>query len=182
MIRQKNRWLLSLKAWGILTLMLWVSISSPASIWGGVHHFCVAGEAQPLSPSFREMVTNDWEVTHCRDERGTVKHMGSHKEFFVRAKKYPRNYQSLPPEEKTRLKRRFREWQSLPQERKRTLRHRMEKWQQLPPERREHFQQWFQQWKELSPEERGVIRKKLEKWDRLPPDEQEKVRRRFYRP
>ncbi|MEA1948006.1 MAG: DUF3106 domain-containing protein [Thermodesulfobacteriota bacterium] len=181
--KTKNRWLLSLRAWGIvLILMLWVSISFPALIWGWSHRFYGAGDAQPLPPSSREIVSNDWEYTHCRDERGTVKRMEGHKEFFVRARNYRRNYQNLPPEEKTRLKRRFREWQSLPQERKRTLRHRMEKWNQFPPEKREHFQQWFQQWKELSPEERGVIRKKLEKWDILPPDEQEKVRRRFYRP
>ena len=183
MIRQKNRWLLSLKAWDIaLILMLWVFISFPSSIWGWSHGFYGAGDDQPLPPFSRKMVSNDWEDTHCRYEQGTVKRMEGHKEFFVRARNYPRNYQSLPPEEKDKLKRRFREWQSLPQERKRTLRHRMEKWKQLPPEKREHFQQWFQQWKELSPEEQGLIRKKLERWDILPPDEQEKVRRRFYRP
>ena len=182
-MRQKNRWVFSLRAWGIvLIIMLWVSISFPALIWGRSHSFYGAGDAQPLPPSSREIFTNDWESVYYHAERRTIKRVEQNKEFLVRAKNYRRNYQSLPPEEKARLKGRFREWQSLPQERKRTLRHRMEKWKQLPPEKREHFQQWFQQWKELSPEERGVIRKKLEKWDILPPDEQEKVRRRFYRP
>lgn len=182
MAGHQNRLLNSLKAWGVvLTLILGFSIFCTELTWGESYRFSRKVYARQMKKFSQEIVPDDRESIYSRGNQGTRNRMRRNKEFYFQAKNYKKDYRSLTPEEKARLKGRYRKWQSLPQERQQMLRHRMEKWRQLPPERREHFQQWFQQWKELSPNERGAIRKKLDKWDMLPPDEQEKLRRRFHK-
>jgi hypothetical protein len=90
-----------------------------------------------------------------------------------------REYDTLSPEEKARMKRRFREWKSLPPEKQELLRRRMKRWKQLPPEDRSLYERRFEQWQRLSPEERKRIRERLKKWNGLPREEKEKIRRRF---
>lgn len=183
MMRYKNRSLKSLKPWSIvLTLILGVSIFFPVSTWGRSHRFYEKVYVQRTENSGRAIALKDREFYNYLEKQRTHTLIKHKKKYYLQAKDYGRNYRSLPPEEKARLKGMFREWQTLPQERKRILRRRMEKWKQLPPDKRERFQERFQQWRKLPPEEQENIRKKLKKWNVLPQDEREKMRRKFLRP
>jgi hypothetical protein len=183
MMGYKNRSLKSLKPWSIvLTLMLGVSIFFPVSTWGRSHRFYEKVYVQRMENSGRAIALKNRELYKHLEKQRTHTFIKHKKKFYLQAKDYGRNYRSLPPEEKARLKGTFREWQTLPQERKQILRRRMEKWRQLPPDIRERLQEWFQQWQKVPPNEQENIRKKLKKWNVLPQDEQEKIRRKFRRP
>lgn len=90
-----------------------------------------------------------------------------------------RGFESLSPEEKSRLKKKYEEWQSLPPEEKERLRRRMNQWQRMPRQDRELYERRYRQWQKLSPAERGKLREKFEQWDDLSPEEREKIRKRF---
>ena len=125
MAGHKNRSLKSLKAWGIvLTLILGCSIFYTELTWSRSHRFSGEVYVRQMEKFSQEIVPNDWESIYNCGKHGTHNRMRWNKEFFFQAKNYKRDYQSLPPEEKARLKGRYRKWQSLPQERRRMLRHR----------------------------------------------------------
>ena len=175
MVGFKYRALKRFKSWAIvLTLILGIFISFPSLAWSRSGGFYGGTHVQIVKKPRQETIPKNGELFNYGDKH--------RKDFSFHVKNHRKNYQSLPPEEKARLKGKYRKWQSLPHERQKTLRHRMEKWKQLPPVERELFQQWFQQWQRLSPAEREMVREKLQKWDILPPGEQKKIRRKFHRP
>ena len=90
-----------------------------------------------------------------------------------------KSYQSLSPEEKSRLNGKIRKWKSLPPEEQKELRHRMEKYKKLPSQDRKLYKKRFHQMQELPPVERRKVKDKLKKWDSLSPKEKEEIRRKF---
>ena len=102
--------------------------------------------------------------------------------YLFLARNYRDRYNRLSPKEKNMLDERYREWESLPEQERQRLRHRMKKYKQLPPKERERYQHRYRQWQKLSPDERYMIREKLQKWDSLPPEEKEQIRQRFRNP
>ena len=94
-------------------------------------------------------------------------------------KNHGRDFKSLSPEEKSRLKKKYEEWQSLPSEEKERLRRRMNQWQRMPRQDRELYERRYRQWQKLSPTERGKLREKFEQWNDLSPQERDKIRNRF---
>jgi len=90
-----------------------------------------------------------------------------------------KSYQSLSPEEKSRLNGKMRKWKSLPPEEQNELRHKMKKYKKLPSQDRKLYEKRFHQMQELPPVERRKVKDKLKKWDRLSPKEKEELRRKF---
>jgi len=89
------------------------------------------------------------------------------------------DYETLSPEEKSRLIRKIEKWKSLPPEEQNVLRDRMDQWKKLPSQERMLYQKRFNQMQKLPPGERKRVKEKLEKWDSLSPREKEEIRRRF---
>jgi hypothetical protein len=73
----------------------------------------------------------------------------------------------------------YREWQSLPPDEKQKIRQRMDELNKMSPQKRELYQQMFPQWQNLSPGERRRLQKDLENWEQLSPQQQHEIRRRF---
>jgi len=90
-----------------------------------------------------------------------------------------KNYETLSPEEKSRLNKRIEKWKALPPEEQNELRQRMEEWKRLPSQDRRLYEKRFHQMQELSPGERQRVKEKLRKWDSLSPREKEEIRGKF---
>ena len=91
----------------------------------------------------------------------------------------PPGFQSLSPEEKSRMQRQYREWQTLPPDQKDAMRRRMDDWNRMPQQNRDLYQQRYQQYQQLSPDERRKLENNLQRWDRLSPQERDSIRQRF---
>jgi Lon protease-like protein len=77
------------------------------------------------------------------------------------------------------FRKKYRQWQNLPPEEKSRLRNRMNQYKQMPPQDRQQYRQKLEQWKKLPSEDRRQIQKSLKGWKDLTPEEKEAIRRRL---
>lgn len=78
-------------------------------------------------------------------------------------KKDRKRFESLPPEDREKLRERRELFKSLPPEERERIERAREKYHNLPPERREELKE---KWRNMSPDERREYHRKMENDDR----------------
>ncbi|SMC22939.1 Protein of unknown function [Desulfacinum hydrothermale DSM 13146] len=146
-----------LRAW-LPIAILWGFLWVPHAAWGGYKDGAAARWERP------------WRVV-------TSLPAGA-----VLAKRHAGNAGGLGPgNDGLDWQKRYREWQSLSPEEKEKIRKRYEKYKSLPEPKRKLYEKRYRQWERLTPAQKKRVEDGLRRWDQLTPQEQESIRRLFLR-
>jgi len=105
--------------------------------------------------------SNPWQEQHISQRQLADKWEDKHKDRDKkdRDKKDRKRFESLPPEDREKLRERRELFKSLPPEEQDRIERAREKYHNLPPERRQELKE---KWRNMSPDERREYHRKLE--------------------
>lgn len=96
---------------------------------------CEAGQAQSLSPVFREAINQSW-YELSPQERSRA--LGNYRRF-----------QRLPEEKRRGIEEQYQRWQQLPAEEQERIRRNYRRYRGMDSDEKEDFQRKYKQWRSL---------------------------------
>jgi len=90
-------------------------------------------------------------------------------------------WESLSPEEKSRIIQNYREWRSIPPQKQDRIRRNYETFNELSPEERQKLRERYRNYKSLAPAGREKVKERLHRVDSLPPEHRVEIEKRYIR-
>jgi hypothetical protein len=90
-------------------------------------------------------------------------------------------WESMSPEEKSRVIQNYREWKSSPPQKREKVRRNYDAFSDLSAEERQKLRERYRNYKSLEPARREKVRERLNRIDSLPPESRVEIERRYIR-